>query len=168
MNRFIERWYPIIFSLIFIVLFHFILMPTFQEKILNNIFNIISVVSTLSGVMLGFVGVIIGVIVSINDSNLMKFIQKVNANELLKEYIRVAFYINIGTLITSQIILFIVPEKHQLTPWFCIDILVFLLLLMILTSYRIINLLFYIANINKSAKNENNLWNEEPYSPDKV
>ncbi len=168
MNRLIERWYPIVFSSLFIFIFHFVLMPLFGIKILGNLSHIISMSYTLSGIMLGFVGVMIGVVVSLNDSKLLVVIKKANANNLLKEYIKVAFYSSIGTLCVSLLFLFIGSEDLQGVPWIGVDLLVFLLILMVLTSYRMIDILFDIAGINENYDNENNLWNNKPYSPDKV
>lgn len=167
MQIFIERWRPFFFCILFIIAFHFWLMPTYSYIIIKNTPNIISTSSTLASVFLGFIGVIIGVIVSVHDSKIIKLLKQAHLYNLLKEYIRVSFYSCILTLSFSIILLFISPENIFDISWWYIEILTYFIFLMIATSLRIIDILFAITGIDKSD-NDNNLWTEKTYSPDKV
>ena len=168
MERWLERWIPTILTVAFAINFHFLIMPAYSGNILKNFNSILSMSSTLASVLFGFVGVIIGVVVSINHSYLMIHIKRANAYSLLKEYIWGSFIGCVLTLICSASYIFIIPDDLSTIPWMYIEILASLLCWVITTSIRMIVILFELAELNRTKNNKNNLWNNDAYSPDRV
>lgn len=167
MERLLERWWPLTLTLVLTIVFHIFIMPVYSDKILSNLNNILSMTSTLSSVLLSFVGVIIGVVGSLAHSSLLSAIKQAEAYGLLREYIFVSFLGCMLALIYSIILIFVTPDNNTFMYWLYFDVLVCLLTWMITTSARMIMILFELVGLNR-PHNKNNLWNEKPYSPDHV
>lgn len=67
----------------------------------------------LSAIYLSFVGVAIGVIISIVNTTLMKTLQKYNAEKDLVQYIKVSAIMSVVLFVVSAIFLFINYEENK-------------------------------------------------------
>ena len=75
-------------------------------------------------------------------------------------------FFDFSSLITALVFLMIIPNNEHLMSLH-IYILLSLLSVMILSSYRMISILFELVNI-KPYNDPENLWHKEKYTPKKV
>ena len=96
----------------------------------------------ISGISLGFIGTMIGVVLSIMDTNIMCQIYKHNADKILIRYIAEAAILNLILFAISTVFLLWADEGAPDLIFSSVWLLVFVMA--VLCSFRIIHLLFKI------------------------
>ena len=164
-NRKSERYYPFVLPLLAVIIYHAYAMQTPDNLIVQKFPDWLNISITLSGIALGFLGTMIGAVLSITSSTVMDFIYSQKVDHLLMQYIRGAAVINLLVLLFSIALLVtsstpIVPPIWLLYPWlyfFCSSF---------LCSYRIIHLLFMLLgavnNENRAKHQKRKVYSPEP------
>ena len=144
---FIDPNYPLF---VFIVCLIVTILLTRQHPLeLENPFNyVLSATITWSSVLLGFIGVLLGVLFNLLHTDLIKTLFKYATRNALKRYFSEALISGV-LLILLSMVLFICDHQILLSLW--VSTVVFKLL----CAYRIISLMMYILFSPKdSYKNE--------------
>ncbi|MDF2479429.1 MAG: hypothetical protein K0S24_4912 [Sphingobacterium sp.] len=164
-SRKFEQYYPFIIPLAIVGLYYVYAAEAPTNLIIQKIPDLINVALTLSGIALGFLGTMIGAVLSITNSKVMRFIYAKNADKLLMQYIRHAAVINLLVLFFSIIILIssptpmAAPSRLLLYPW------LYTFSSSFLCSYRIIHLLFSLLEA-VNAENRNSQQQRKIHTPD--
>ena len=86
MKKLIEMLYPYVLSVVIFVLFKFVKNSLYQSK---NINDALDAVITVSSLIIGFLGAVLPVIMSMkNDSKLVKYVFERDKDKLFLKYIK--------------------------------------------------------------------------------
>lgn len=163
-NKNIEKLYPYVISLLILALFHFLYKLYQDNLIIQRFSDLLNISLTLSGISLGFIGTMIGAILSITNSKVMSIIYSENADIDLMNYIREAAIVNLLVLFFSIVLLLTAKPNENpsflIYPWFFVFVCSFL------CSFRIIHLLFSLLDaVNKEHRAKHN---NKVHIPDKT
>lgn len=141
--------YPYLISAIFTVLLFF----TGFNYSSNGFEKILDAAITFSSIIVGFLGALLGILISIKDSKIVKDIFDTKEKYTLKHYFEETFLIGIGIVVLTCSMYVLINIKNKIV----IDIFyyswLFITLLFIPSSYRIISLLmsvFFNSNNDRS------------------
>ncbi|WP_282067001.1 hypothetical protein [Bacillus pumilus] len=152
--------FPIIISGIFLCLFYFLGI----DHQLNNFDKVLEGATNFSSILLGFLGALLGILLSIKDSEIVKAIFSQKGALWLKYYFYESFITGLSVVISSSIMHIFVDEKTAFAKvlfyvWF------FCTVFFIFSTYRIVNILmtvFFKANDSSaSARPEGNRLEDE-------
>ena len=153
MKLFSEKFFPwtisVLTCFIYLVIAMWFQNLIFDKKSFSDLLNISLVLSSIS---LGFLGTMIGTILSITSTRAMAYIYKENADTLLISYMKQSAFTNLLILGFSIILLL-----TNIDSIFIIGIWLFLFTSGLLCSYRIIHLLFkLLESVNSENKYKGN------------
>lgn len=151
-TRIIERFYPYLVTFIILFINHFFFKNT-VEVFQENPSNIISTLMTLSTVSLGFVCAMVGVLISIKDSSIMKLLKSKNALNDLFKYVKEACFFDFISLGFSMYFFMTLKESSNILQ-FHAYLLLSLMLILILSSYRMISILFALTKSSILARSD--------------
>ena len=141
MKKLIEMLYPYVLSVVIFVLFKFVKNSLYQSK---NINDALDAVITVSSLIIGFLGAVLPVIMSMkNDSILVKYVFK---DKLFLKYIKQTLIVGVLVIIVSVTVYFRDQYKDTWYEKWNIPILVYMLSCFLLCTYRcfsnMLNLIF--------------------------
>ena len=91
MRRWFERLYPLITSICILIGYIFFLEDCHASSLSSNSNNIITITITLASIFLGFIGVMLGAIISIRFTSMMDVLVQRNAILDLISYVKHSF-----------------------------------------------------------------------------
>ena len=104
MKKLIEMLYPYVLSVIIFVLFKFAKNSLYQSK---NINDALDAVITVSSLIIGFLGAVLPVIMSMkNDSKLVKYVFERDKDKLFLKYIKQTLIVGVLVIIVSVTVYF--------------------------------------------------------------
>ena len=104
MKKLIEMVYPYVLSVIIFVLFKFAKNSLYQSK---NINDALDAVITVSSLIIGFLGAVLPVIMSMkNDSKLVKYVFERDKDKLFLKYIKQTLIVGVLVIIVSVTVYF--------------------------------------------------------------
>lgn len=151
MPRFIEKWYPIVFSFcsVFYCATYKITssdIPRFHE-VLNSYVN-------MSSIIIGFLATMISILITSVDKTVMKKIRKFNAMNLLTSYINIAVISGLIVAIYSVGYSSVV-DKTDSIYWYLFLFWVFIATLFLASTFRILQVMLRIlTNIANESETE--------------
>lgn len=151
MPRFIEEWYPTIFSLgsVFCCAMYKITsadIPKFHDM-LNSYIN-------MSSIIIGFLATMISILITSVDKTVMKKIRKFNAMNLLTSYINTAVISGLIVAIYSVGYSTVMDKPDDLC-WYLFLFWVFIATLFIASTFRILQVMLKIlTNIANESETE--------------
>lgn len=164
-RRTFEQCYPFILPLLLLTFYYYYAAETSSNWIIQKLPDLMNVSLTLSSISLGFLGTMIGAVLSISNSTVMRLIYTQNADKLLMQYIRHAAGINLFVLLISIILLISLSATTTRLNTVLLYLWLYTFSSSFLCSYRIIHLLFSLLE----AVNEENRNNQQPqkiHTPD--
>lgn len=157
--RVLEKYYPKIFVLCTLAMCY-IFRDYLCLNLANKLDKLFNATLTLSGIFLGFIGVMYGVLLSLKDSKVMELLSKYNGIDDLKKYIREAFIADLIALFGSLIYLIFTPQCYVNA---IIYINLAITIYMIATSYRMIRLLSQLVDTSYGENNPR--FNKKIHTP---
>lgn len=148
----IEKYWPYILAAAVVILcarlkisrFH---IPHFPEM-LNSFIS-------MSSIIIGFLATMVSVLIAAVGKSTMRRIEKNNSTELLTNYINVAIVSGLLAALYSVIFNAFLDDYDSIY-WYLFLLLVFIIILFLSATYRIINyLLLILSNIAKENNNAN-------------
>lgn len=144
MKKLIEMVYPYVLSVIIFVLFKFAKNSLYQSK---NINDALDAVITVSSLIIGFLGAVLPVIMSMkNDSKLVKYVFERDKDKLFLKYIKQTLIVGVLVIIVSVTVYFRDQYKGTWYEKWNIPILAYILSCFLLCTYRcfsnMLNLIF--------------------------
>ena len=134
MKKLIEMLYPYVLSVIIFVLFKFAKNSLYQSK---NINDALDAVITVSSLIIGFLGAVLPVIMSMkNDSKLVKYVFERDKDKLFLKYIKQTLIVGVLVIIVSVTVYFRDQYKDTWYEKWNIPILVYMLSCFLLCTYR--------------------------------
>lgn len=134
MKKLIEMLYPYVLSVIIFVLFKFAKNSLYQSK---NINDALDAVITVSSLIIGFLGAVLPVIMSMkNDSKLVKYVFERDKDKLFLKYIKQTLIVGVLVIIVSVTVYFRDQYKDTWYEKWNIPILAYMLLCFLLCTYR--------------------------------
>lgn len=104
MKKLIEMLYPYVLSVVIFVLFKFVKNSLYQSK---NINDALDAVITVSSLIIGFLGAVLPVIMSMkNDSKLVKYVFERDKDKLFLKYIKQTLIVGVLVIIVSATVYF--------------------------------------------------------------
>ena len=104
MKKLIEMLYPYVLSVVIFVLFKFVKNSLYQSK---NINDALDAVITVSSLIIGFLGAVLPVIMSMkNDSKLVKYVFERDKDKLFLKYIKQTLIVGVLVIIVSVTVYF--------------------------------------------------------------
>lgn len=104
MKKLIEMLYPYVLSVVIFVLFKFVKNSLYQSK---NINDALDAVITVSSLIIGFLGAVLPVIMSMkNDSILVKYVFERDKDKLFLKYIKQTLIVGVLVIIVSVTVYF--------------------------------------------------------------
>ena len=165
MRRWFERLYPLITSICILIGYIFFLEDCHASSLSSNSNNIITITITLASIFLGFIGVMLGAIISIRFTSMMDVLVQRNAILDLISYVKHSFASECISLAIAIGTLLINTPNAPLPKWE-IYLLIFCISYMILSTIRIILILFALTNVPDDTYHGNkNLAGKKPYVP---
>lgn len=146
---FIEKYWPYALSAVVVMLcarlkitrFH---IPHFPEM-LNSFIG-------MGSIIIGFLATMVSVLIAAVGRSTMRRIEKNNSTELLTEYINVAIVTGLLAALYS-VIFNAFLDDYESIYWYLFLLLIFIIVLFLSATYRIINyLLMILSNIAKENK----------------
>lgn len=126
MKKLIEMLYPYVLSVIIFVLFKFAKNSLYQSK---NINDALDAVITVSSLIIGFLGAVLPVIMSMkNDSKLVKYVFERDKDKLFLKYIKQTLIVGVLVIIVSVTVYFRDQYKDTWYEKWNIPILAYMLL----------------------------------------
>lgn len=151
---------PIIISGIFLTLFYYFGI----DHQLKNFDKVLEGATNFSSIILGFLGALLGILLSIKDSEIVKTIFAEKGASWLKYYFSESFIVGLSVVIFSSVMQIFVEDKTIYAKilfyiWF------FCVVYFICSTYRVVNILmtvFFKANdSNASVRPEGNRIEDE-------
>lgn len=144
MKKLIEMLYPYVLSVVIFVLFKFVKNSLYQSK---NINDALDAVITVSSLIIGFLGAVLPVIMSMkNDSKLVKYVFERDKDKLFLKYIKQTLIVGVLVIIVSVTVYFRDQYKDTWYEKWNIPILAYMLSCFLLCTYRcfsnMLNLIF--------------------------
>ena len=144
MKKLIEMLYPYVLSVVIFVLFKFVKNSLYQSK---NINDALDAVITVSSLIIGFLGAVLPVIMSMkNDSILVKYVFERDKDKLFLKYIKQTLIVGVLVIIVSVTVYFRDQYKDTWYEKWNIPILAYMLSCFLLCTYRcfsnMLNLIF--------------------------
>lgn len=144
MKKLIEMVYPYVLSVIIFVLFKFAKNNLYQSK---NINDALDAVITVSSLIIGFLGAVLPVIMSMkNDSKFVKYVFERDKDKLFLKYIKQTLIVGVLVIIVSVTVYFRDQYKGIWYEKWNIPILAYILSCFLLCTYRcfsnMLNLIF--------------------------
>ena len=137
MKKLIEMLYPYVLSVVIFVLFKFVKNSLYQSK---NINDALDAVITVSSLIIGFLGAVLPVIMS------MKYVFERDKDKLFLKYIKQTLIVGVLVIIVSVTVYFRDQYKDTWYEKWNIPILAYMLLCFLLCTYRcfsnMLNLIF--------------------------
>lgn len=125
MKKLIEMLYPYVLSVVIFVLFKFVKNSLYQSK---NINDALDAVITVSSLIIGFLGAVLPVIMSMkNDSKLVKYVFERDKDKLFLKYIKQTLIVGVLVIIVSVTVYFRDQYKDTWYEKWNIPILVYML-----------------------------------------
>ncbi len=165
-ERSFEKYYPFITPIIILALYYLYAKETPDNLIIRKLPEWLNISLTLSGISLGFIGTMIGAILSVVNSKIMRLIYSQNADHLLMSYIRAAALANLVVLLLSIVLLVTSNPPSVTPPWWFIYPWLFSFCCSLLCSYRIIQLLFSLL-VAVNNENRANYQSRRTYVPNR-
>lgn len=147
-----EKWYPLVISVL-ITLVAFIALPP-EIKVSENFDNFLAAVITFGSIILGFLGVVLSILLSIRNTELVEYIFRSVSREILKGYFKkpiIAGFFAIIVVISLYFfdsyssVAIIISKNLNITLGKCVISLgIFLNSYFMISSYRIIDIMMYI------------------------
>ncbi|MBW7636524.1 hypothetical protein K1I48_24215 [Bacillus licheniformis] len=151
---------PVIISGIFLSLFYLFKI----DHHLNNFDKVLEGATNFSSILLGFLGALLGILLSIKDSEIVKTIFSQKGTLWLKYYFYESFVTGLSVVILSSIMHIFIDDKTAIAKilfyiWF------FCVVFFIFSTYRIVNILmtvfFKVNDSNASVRPEGNRIEDE-------
>lgn len=144
MKKLIEMLYPYVLSVVIFVLFKFVKNSLYQSK---NINDALDAVITVSSLIIGFLGAVLPVIMSMkNDSKLVKYVFERDKDKLFLKHIKQTLIVGVLVIIVSVTVYFRDQYKDTWYEKWNIPILAYMLSCFLLCTYRcfsnMLNLIF--------------------------
>lgn len=144
MKKLIEMLYPYVLSVVIFALFKFVKNSLYQSK---NINDALDAVITVSSLIIGFLGAVLPVIMSMkNDSKLVKYVFQRDKDKLFLKYIKQTLIVGVLVIIVSVTVYFRDQYKDTWYEKWNISILAYMLSCFLLCTYRcfsnMLNLIF--------------------------
>lgn len=134
MKKLIEMLYPYVLSVVIFVLFKFVKNSLYQSK---NINDALDAVITVSSLIIGFLGAVLPVIMSMkNDSKLVKYVFERDKDKLFLKYIKQTLIVGVLVIIVSVTVYFRDQYKDTWYEKWNIPILAYMLSCFLLCTYR--------------------------------
>ena len=134
MKKLIEMLYPYVLSVVIFVLFKFVKNSLYQSK---NINDALDAVITVSSLIIGFLGAVLPVIMSMkNDSKLVKYVFERDKDKLFLKYIKQTLIVGVLVIIVSVTVYFRDQYKGTWYEKWNIPILAYMLSCFLLCTYR--------------------------------
>lgn len=164
-KRLFERLYPLLFSIVLLSIYFFYLENIYGNSIAKDTSNIITITITLSSIFLGFIGVMIGAIISLKFTAAMDILIQYHAIKDLVSYVKWAFYADCLSLVFS-IYSLLTTSSDTVFSTTHTYIFLFLIMYMVLSTIRIIQVLFAFIDV-KDIKfhGYKNLADKKKYIP---
>lgn len=135
MKKLIEMLYPYVLSVVIFVLFKFVKNSLYQSK---NINDALDAVITVSSLIIGFLGAVLPVIMSMkNDSKLVKYVFERDKDKLFLKYIKQTLIVGVLVIIVSVTVYFRDQYKDTWYEKWNIPILAYMLSCFLLCTYRV-------------------------------
>ncbi|WP_281885716.1 hypothetical protein [Paenibacillus sp. YYML68] len=156
-TKFLGWFYPLLLALLLLALafkFGFNSKVKYFDKVLDGSI-------TFSSIVVGFLGALLGILMSIRDSLIVKAIFATNEKKTLKLYFQETFIIGFAVVISSCVMHVIREDISLLTDWiFTIWLLV--VAWFIPSTYRIVSILMsvFFSSNNSSTRPQGNKTND--------
>lgn len=135
---FFEKYYPLVSGLLIGLVIAVLLRKLEIDHLIDAKFdNVLNGAITFSSIVVGFLGVLLSIIATIRDTDIMKHLYENVAEDLLKSYFK-------GTVIAGFLVVVVSISLYFVKLSWLIIIWSFLFGFFILSSYRIIDLLLKI------------------------
>lgn len=164
-ERIIERFYPYIITSIILIIYYLYFPNDATDVFVKKPFNLITLLMTLSSVSLGFVCAMIGVLISLKDSSIMKLLKSKNALKDLFRYVQESCIFDFISLAFSMYFFITLKENSTLLQIHAYLLLSFMLII-ILSSYRMIRILFSLTKSSIITKSSKELEETRIFKPD--
>lgn len=128
---------PYIISLIFLVI-AFLLDWTYK---FNNYEKLLDSIITFSSIILGFIGVLLGILITIKDTKIMKGIYENNYQNSLKNYFYESIFFGFIVVVISTVMYLSIDYQYKI---FVFYIWLFVISMFLLSSFRLITTLMEI------------------------
>ncbi len=158
-SKFSEKYSPYILPLLLLIFYSIYVISSDTNIFIIKFNDLINISFTLASISLGFIATMIGCMMSITSSDVLKVLYSKKADIDLINYIKHAAILNFILLVLSIFLIFFDIPNNKLLYTYNLHILVYcwiyLFFVCILCSHRVIILLFSLLNsIIKSEKNK--------------
>ena len=92
MPRLWERVYPYVITVLLVLIYRYMLSSLLDPILQSNTTNIINSIITISSILLSFVGVMLGVLISVKNTAIVKVLDAQNALSDLMRYVKEACF----------------------------------------------------------------------------
>ncbi|MEK8129482.1 hypothetical protein WMW72_16370 [Paenibacillus filicis] len=147
-ESFFDNYYPVIFSTAIMVGLWYVGFDVSA----NNVEKVLDASINFSSILIGFIGVMLGLLISIKDAAIVTLIFSSVQKDTIFKHLKYSIYTGFLTVL-SVAALYVHIKNITLTSHILFELWLFFALNLIISSYRIIDLLMYILS-NKKIKIE--------------
>lgn len=158
---YVEKFYPLLLSLCIVFIMKYNNLNYINNK---NMDNAIEGVLTVSALIIGFVGAVLPVVLSMkNDSKFVKYIFERDKDKLFMKYMKITLVSGLLTIVISISLYFRAGFSGSKLYNYIFFVWSFCVVLFMLSTYRCINhmLNLFFSSDNEISDNDNNVKKSE-------